>query len=230
MRHPTLLVCWPLPVFSEPAEAMEIRVAIQASDVQAEGERVTAAFKDWVDAGKRAGPYSRGSTRLGPRWPGCHHVHNPCLPACSNCNLAGCGGASHWRLEQENYEGWRVRVDEGDGKEGWLLLRPSLHDPGALQGAAGGKPPGCDIDVPPTLAGRLWPLCDKRLPCPPSLPRCGAERRVGGAGRHAGHAAARAGVFQGAPGCAEGCAEGWAMGMPRALAAGWGCSCAHVTD
>lgn len=38
---------------SEPAEAMEIRVAIQASDVRAEGERVTAAFKQWVDAGQR---------------------------------------------------------------------------------------------------------------------------------------------------------------------------------
>lgn len=75
----------------EPAEAMEIRVAIQASDVRAEGERVTAAFKQWVDA--------------------------------------GCGGASHWKLEAENYEGWRVKVLEGDGKEGWLLLRPSLHDP-----------------------------------------------------------------------------------------------------
>lgn len=112
---------------------------------------------------------------------------------------AGCGGASHWKLEAENYEGWRVKVSswgrgtrwsraatlsgagrkrsylpprllqahacpvglvksmhwrlhspgppavssvltahalalpqvlEGDGKEGWLLLRPSLHDPG----------------------------------------------------------------------------------------------------
>lgn len=40
---------------SEPAEAMEIRVAIQASDVRAEGERVTAAFKQWVDAGQLTG-------------------------------------------------------------------------------------------------------------------------------------------------------------------------------
>lgn len=41
----------------------------------------------------------------------------------------GAGGASNWRLEDENYEGWRVRIDEGNSKEGWLLLRPSLHDP-----------------------------------------------------------------------------------------------------
>jgi phosphomannomutase len=34
-----------------------------------------------------------------------------------------------WTVEQENYEGFRVRVDEGEGREGWLLLRPSLHDP-----------------------------------------------------------------------------------------------------
>lgn len=34
-----------------------------------------------------------------------------------------------WTLESENHEGFRVSVDEGDGKAGWLLLRPSLHDP-----------------------------------------------------------------------------------------------------
>ncbi|KAL4451395.1 hypothetical protein ABPG77_009467 [Micractinium sp. CCAP 211/92] len=75
----------------EPEEAMEIRVAIRAADVRAEGERITAAFKEWVDA--------------------------------------GCGGATHWRLEDENYEGWRLKVEEEGGKEGWILLRPSLHDP-----------------------------------------------------------------------------------------------------
>jgi phosphomannomutase len=35
----------------------------------------------------------------------------------------------NWRLEKENYEGWRVAVDEGNGRAGWLLLRQSLHDP-----------------------------------------------------------------------------------------------------
>lgn len=30
---------------------MEIRVRLLADDVRAEGERVTAAFKEWVDAG-----------------------------------------------------------------------------------------------------------------------------------------------------------------------------------
>eukprot|EP00899_Mesostigma_viride_P020964 jgi/Mesvir1/2886/Mv13960-RA.2 len=34
-----------------------------------------------------------------------------------------------WKPEAENYEGTRVRVDEGGGKEGWILLRQSLHDP-----------------------------------------------------------------------------------------------------
>jgi len=29
----------------------------------------------------------------------------------------------------ENFEGYRVRVDEGGGKWGWFLLRQSLHDP-----------------------------------------------------------------------------------------------------
>jgi hypothetical protein len=43
---------------------------------------------------------------------------------------AGAGSAgSSWSLEAVNHEGWRVNVDEGDGKRGWLLLRQSLHDP-----------------------------------------------------------------------------------------------------
>lgn len=34
-----------------------------------------------------------------------------------------------WTLEETNFEGYRIRVDEGSGREGWLLLRQSLHDP-----------------------------------------------------------------------------------------------------
>lgn len=41
---------------------------------------------------------------------------------------AGKGG-EEWALEAENHEGWRVSVDEGNGQQGWLLLRASLHDP-----------------------------------------------------------------------------------------------------
>ena len=41
----------------------------------------------------------------------------------------GAGGADGWVLEEENHEGWRVQVDEGDGQQGWVLLRASLHDP-----------------------------------------------------------------------------------------------------
>jgi phosphomannomutase len=75
----------------EPVEAMEIRVKIKAADIAAEGAKVTAAFKKWMDE--------------------------------------GAGGNARWVLEEENYEGWRVKVDEGNGKEGWILVRPSLHDP-----------------------------------------------------------------------------------------------------
>jgi len=39
---------------------------------------------------------------------------------------AGCGGASHWKLEDENYEGWRVKVGGSWGhaeaaSEAWQL-------------------------------------------------------------------------------------------------------------
>ena len=75
----------------EPTEAMEIRVKITADDVKSEGDKVTAAFHDWV--------------------------------------MSGASGAPHWAMEKENYEGWRVSIDEGNGLNGWLLVRPSLHDP-----------------------------------------------------------------------------------------------------
>lgn len=39
------------------------------------------------------------------------------------------GKHADWALEPVNYEGWRVVVDEGSGRQGWLLLRQSLHDP-----------------------------------------------------------------------------------------------------
>ena len=42
---------------------------------------------------------------------------------------AGANGAPGWALEAENWEGWRVNVDEGAGRRGWVLLRASLHDP-----------------------------------------------------------------------------------------------------
>lgn len=34
-----------------------------------------------------------------------------------------------WTVEDVNYEGYRVSVEEAGGKAGWLLLRQSLHDP-----------------------------------------------------------------------------------------------------
>jgi len=34
-----------------------------------------------------------------------------------------------WSLEPVSHEGYRVTVDEGDGRRGWVLLRKSLHDP-----------------------------------------------------------------------------------------------------
>ena len=41
----------------------------------------------------------------------------------------GASGAEGWTLEKENHEGWRVSIEEGEGKRGWALLRASLHDP-----------------------------------------------------------------------------------------------------
>ena len=61
----------------------------------------------------------------------------------------GASGASGWTMEADNHEGWRVSVDEGEGKQGWLLLRASLHDPllvlNVESDVTGGKP--CDALV-----------------------------------------------------------------------------------
>ena len=60
------------------------------------------------------------------------------------------GGAT-WQVEAENYEGWRVAVDEGEGRRGWLLLRASLHDPLLVL--------NCESD---TRGGALPPFVAKR--------------------------------------------------------------------
>ena len=118
----------------------------------------------WQGAGAAAGPsWAGGGTvglACGSDLPLCawFMVHACCLrpPRADMTNAArapprpaplpaGCGGAAHWQLEAENYEGWRVRVAEGDGKEGWLLLRPSLHDPGGWRGAASGARAGLAV-------------------------------------------------------------------------------------
>ncbi|CAM9315719.1 unnamed protein product [Scytosiphon promiscuus] len=36
---------------------------------------------------------------------------------------------SQWETEETNFEGLRVKVDEGGGREGWLMNRMSLHEP-----------------------------------------------------------------------------------------------------
>ena len=43
--------------------------------------------------------------------------------------VAETGEGLGWSPEEENHEGLRVRISEGDGREGWFLVRQSLHDP-----------------------------------------------------------------------------------------------------
>ena len=52
-------------------------------------------------------------------------------------------------MEPENYEGWRVKVLEEGGKEGWVLLRPSLHDPGAPPRMLARRARGSGEGLPP---------------------------------------------------------------------------------
>lgn len=60
--------------------------------------------------------------------------------------LGGAGGMMpQWRLEKENHEGWRISVDEGSGRQGWLLLRLSLHDPLLVLNAESDTPGGTTV-------------------------------------------------------------------------------------
>uniref|UniRef100_A0A7S0RL90 phosphoglucomutase (alpha-D-glucose-1,6-bisphosphate-dependent) n=1 Tax=Pyramimonas obovata TaxID=1411642 RepID=A0A7S0RL90_9CHLO len=49
-----------------------------------------------------------------------------------------------WTLEEENHEGWRAIIDEGEGRQGWLLLRQSLHDPLLVLNMESYVEGGCD--------------------------------------------------------------------------------------
>ncbi|CAM9099175.1 unnamed protein product [Ectocarpus sp. 6 AP-2014] len=42
---------------------------------------------------------------------------------------AAAATVSDWQAEETNFEGLRVKVDEGEGNEGWLMNRMSLHEP-----------------------------------------------------------------------------------------------------
>ncbi|CBJ29497.1 Phosphomannomutase/phosphoglucomutase, C-terminal fragment [Ectocarpus siliculosus] len=42
---------------------------------------------------------------------------------------AAAATVSDWQAEETNFEGLRVKVDEGEGSEGWLMNRMSLHEP-----------------------------------------------------------------------------------------------------
>ena len=43
----------------------------------------------------------------------------------------------HPPLPPVHTQGWRVVVDEGEGRRGWVLLRQSLHDPLLVRGGQG---------------------------------------------------------------------------------------------
>lgn len=47
----------------------------------------------------------------------------------SSTNQAAVGSVGQWETEETNFEGLRVKVDEGEGSEGWLMNRMSLHEP-----------------------------------------------------------------------------------------------------
>jgi phosphomannomutase len=67
-------------------------------------------------------------------------------------------GIEGWTVEETNYEGYRVVVDEGGGKAGWLLLRQSLHDP-LLPLNVESEIPGGIANIVSILAEGFLPMC-----------------------------------------------------------------------
>lgn len=55
--------------------------------------------------------------------------HADSLSLLSSTNQAAVASVSQWETEETNFEGLRVKVDEGEGSEGWLMNRMSLHEP-----------------------------------------------------------------------------------------------------
>eukprot|EP00882_Tetradesmus_deserticola_P014684 GHRQ01015624.1.p1 GENE.GHRQ01015624.1~~GHRQ01015624.1.p1 ORF type:complete len:589 (+),score=228.84 GHRQ01015624.1:649-2415(+) len=75
-------------------------------------------------------PAEAAEYRIGIKDPDFKAVGGQVLQAFHDWVQSGVGNAGgSWSLEPVNHEGWRVNVDEGEGKRGWLLLRQSLHDP-----------------------------------------------------------------------------------------------------
>lgn len=79
------------------------------------------------------------------------------------------GGMKGWSPEPVNFEGFRIQVDEGGGKRGWLLLRQSLHDPLLVLNVESEVPGGC---AKTALRFKCWMA---RSTCPPPLPHAEDE-------------------------------------------------------
>lgn len=79
---------------------------------------------------------------------------------------------SHWEAEETNFEGLRVKVDEGEGSEGWLMNRMSLHEPIVIFNVESVRPASESRRTPETYVFGvfflLW-LSTERLGSTPSI-------------------------------------------------------------
>lgn len=99
---------------------------MQGEDFQAAGKAALDAFHEFVTSGAVPN-WTLEEVRHQGRGGGIHREDNRGMECCW-CFHSLSHGSSHCP-RQVNHEGWRVNVDEGQGRAGWVLLRQSLHDP-----------------------------------------------------------------------------------------------------
>jgi len=52
-----------------------------------------------------------------------------------------------WQMEADNHEGWYATIDEGEGRQGFVIMRQSLHDPLLVLNMESYVEGGCDANT-----------------------------------------------------------------------------------
>lgn len=100
-----------------------VNLRLSGCDITSGGCDLTALLADLKE------PLEGGEYRIKIKVPDFKPTATQVLADFNKWVAAGAGGRSNYSVDPVNHEGWRVAVDEGEGRRGWALLRASLHDP-----------------------------------------------------------------------------------------------------
>mmetsp|Transcript_12649 Transcript_12649/g.16453 ORF Transcript_12649/g.16453 Transcript_12649/m.16453 type:complete len:601 (+) Transcript_12649:171-1973(+) len=108
--------------FLDDGAYLVVKVIIEMAKLQKDGKKLTYLFEDLQEPAEShefrfvvAPDYEERTTEITAEF--AENLEKICIKL------------KEWEPEKMNYEGFRVSVDEGDGRFGWVMVRQSLHEP-----------------------------------------------------------------------------------------------------